>query len=384
MKEIVVIGAGAAGQVAAITAKREDPESRVIIVEKNPLPGKKLRATGNGRCNMTNTGCPDAREVLTFFETLGVMTTVDEEGRIYPYSRSAADVQKALITGMEQMSVEIMTDTGVTGISERADGKGYAVSTESGRRAGSLICDRVLIACGGKAGPRFGTTGDGYKWARELGHSVTRLAPCLTGVRVKEDTSDLAGVRARGRVTLLKAGSPVFQEDGEIQFTDYGLSGICVFNMTRHMTVPEGMDLKEGMAGYLVSIDFFPETDDMAAVLREREKLQGLTGPDRLVSMLKEPVRERVYKESGEDMVRMAELLKSMTFVPLMPMGWGHAQVTKGGVPYSEVDESTMESRYAPGVFFAGEIMDYDGPCGGFNLQHAFHTGMTAGKALVR
>ena len=211
-------------------------------------------------------------------------------------------------------------------------------------------------------------------------HSVTRLAPSLTAVETLEDLSKVAGVRAEGFVTLKEKGTAKFGEQGEIQFTKYGLSGICIFNMTRYMDIPEGKSLDNGLEDYIIEIDLLPEMHDAERFLNEREGL----GNGLLRSVVREPLAEYIIERAGRGAGtgEVARTLKKLTFSPKRLKGWEFAQVTKGGVPYYEIDPDTMESKVNKGVYFAGEILDYDGPCGGFNLQHAWETGIRAGEAM--
>ena len=390
--DIVIIGAGASGLAAGITALEKAPGSRVVIIEKKDVPGKKICATGNGRCNLTNTACPGYIETLKFFDRAGVLTRTEEGGRVYPYSGDAKDIRDALVSRFKSLSGEIVTGSPVTEVVPVATGAqvgmSSADSSEVNGTGGYIVrTDRtnfkarmVLIAAGGKASPKLGSTGDGYRFAKSLMHSVTRLAPSLTAVETLEEMSKIAGVRAEGFVTLRENGTEKFGEQGEIQFTKYGLSGICIFNMTRYMDIPEGKSLDNGLEDYTIEIDLLPEMHDAERFLNEREGL----GSGLLRSVVREPLAEYIIERAGRGAGtgEVVRTLKKLTFSPKRLKGWEFAQVTKGGVPYYEIDPDTMESRIDKGVYFAGEILDYDGPCGGFNLQHAWETGIRAGEAM--
>ena len=464
--------------MAAISAADNNPDADIVIVEKNSVPGKKLRATGNGRCNLSNSSCPHHLFVLERFQNLGLFTRTDGSGRIYPYSEDAADVVRVLVSAMKKRKITAMYDTPVTGISKAGD----TFNVRLRKNETSLSARNVLIAAGGKAGAQFGTTGDGAKLARSMGHTVSRLAPSLTAIETREDLKALAGVRAKCSISLYRslqccndslncsltasverrgsAGNAeipappaplelVRKETGEIQFTPYGISGICVFNLSKYMSIPNGKTLKNGFDDYELQIDFLPEIDDVSSLLAElnpipssarnpehgilhtetashishcratkestlqtpaeksisnRPALQTPVGksvsnrpalrlpagesvsnrPVPLTSLLKKPLADYINLRSRGDAEKVFSMLKKFSLHPSGLRGWDFAQVTAGGVLYEEIDELTMESRKIKGLFFAGEVLDYDGPCGGYNLQHAWETGIRAGEHMLR
>ena len=398
--DIVIIGGGAAGMTAAISALETDPRQRVIIIEKKRELGRKILATGNGRCNLSNVRCARHRETLDFFSRLGILTRTDGDGRIYPYTEDAADVRDALAEKAAALGAEFFCglETEAAAAPESggeflircgkapekgARGKNGKIKKNVERRpAGTetFRARRLILACGGKAGPKLGTTGSGAVLARSLGHTVTRLAPALTAVEVRDADETLAGVRAGAEVALKYRGRELFRERGEIQFTQYGVSGICVFDLSRYMVIPEGKTLKNGFDDYRIEIDFLPDVSDAEALLEERRAAGA--GPDALLrSIVKRPLAERILARTGGRIPETAAELKHFTLCPKGLKGWDFAQVTKGGVSLAEIDMDTMESFVIPGLFFAGEIIDYDGPCGGYNLQNAWETGLRAGRA---
>jgi len=378
MIDICIIGGGPSGMTAAICAKENCPALRVCILEKKNQLGKKILATGNGKCNLSNRGCPGAEKTLDFFRELGVLTRTDSQGRIYPYTEEARAVRDALAQRAASLGVEAETSAEVVSVEKNRDG---LFSVRLGNK--TLRAKKVLIACGGKAGSAYGSTGDGFRFARNLGHTVRRPIPVLTAVEVKEDLEKLSGIRAKGSVRLDYMGETVFSEEGEIQFTKTGISGICVFNLSRFLLLPEGRKLEDGFDDYKVYIDFFPEQENMETILEER-KAAGFAGSRLLQFLVRRPVAEMIEKEAAGDAARSAELLKAFPLSPKGVKGWDFAQATKGGVCLSEVNPDTMESLLVPGLYFAGEVLDYDGPCGGYNLQHAWETGMTAGKEMAK
>lgn len=387
--DICIIGGGASGLVAAIKAKEVAPEKSVLIIEKLDSPGHKVAASGNGRCNLSNVRCGDWEKTSAFFSTLGLLTRVDEAGRIYPYSEDGRDVVRTLVDAAEELGVEIMVRREVKSVRREEDGS-FTVETEFKKpkayreQLGDgpiyVSADKLIIATGGKSKPKLGTSGDGYALAKSLGHSVNKLVPVLTGVETVEDIKalGLSGVREKCRITLKADDKELFQDSGEIQFTDYGVSGIVVFDMTRFMDIPEETSIDEGFASFSMEIDFIPELSEETLGVMIGEA----ANPERaLCSMVKASMAKVLIDECRGDKAKLAECLKHFMLHPKGLRGWDMAQVTRGGVPLREVEEGTGESKIVPGLFFAGEILDYDGPCGGFNLQHAWTTGIRAGIA---
>ena len=361
--EVCIIGGGAAGLAAAVSIRRR---IRTCILEKNPIPGRKLLATGGGRCNLTNAACAGARKTLDFFASMGLESRLEEEGRYYPYSGRAADVVKVLTDGVKEAGHDIIPDC--EAVSIRKTGDGFLIlaerkSTARGKKAAetlSITADRVLLACGGKAGPQYGTTGDGYRLASSLGHRISRVYPILTAIECG-DMKDLKGIRARGTVTLNKDGAPVASESGEIQFTEDGISGICVFNLTPMIRAEEGESLRDALARFEVSLDLAPDLSP-----------ERLSGRETSFGILTEALAARVKPEEIRNWRLPVRGIK----------GWRQAQCTGGGIPLDEVDPVTMESVCCPGLYLAGEILDRQGPCGGFNLQNAWETGIAAAEAI--
>lgn len=376
--DICIIGGGASGLAFAAEVTRLVPGISVFIIEKNDVPGRKILSTGNGRCNLSNMKCPGHEDVLRFFDSIGVITRTDSEGRIYPYSEDARDVADALTEAAVSSGAEIMTGAVCTACSFDEDEQLYetsaSVKSDSEEKEFSVLSKRVLISAGGKAAPKLGTTGDGYRLVRKFYHTVTRLAPALTAVETHEDLSSLAGVRAKVRISLIAHGGSLFEENGEIQFTDYGISGICVFNMSRFLEIPEGRTLINGFDDYAVEIDFLPETKDAGQLVKAHPSLR---------SVVRKPVAEMILEKTGGDPEMTAWMLKHFMVHPSGLRGWDHAEITRGGIPLQEIKMDRMESKYYPGLFFAGEIIDFDGPCGGFNLENAWETALRAARAIA-
>lgn len=379
MLDICIIGGGASGLAAAITAGRENPGKSITILEKKETPGKKLAATGNGKCNITNKNCENVQDILSFFDSLGVFTRTDDEGRVYPYSSQARDVVYALTKAAEASGVNIKTDLTVEKIEKTEDG--FNIKTNGG----IFTSRKVLVATGGKSAPQFGTTGDGYTFARQLGHAVSRLRPVLTGIEIREDLKDVKGVRVKALVKLLKDSHVIGEEYGEVQFNEDGISGICVMNLSRFITLEEGETFAEGFGRYSVQMDLLPEISscDLEKML-ERRMAEGVENTEELlVSLVPDKLRKCIAGKQENELCKLIGLLKSFELSVKGTKGWKVAQCTSGGVVMDEIHSDTMESVLVKGLYFAGEVTDYDGPCGGYNLQYAWETGIKAGKAMA-
>ena len=396
--DICIIGAGAAGLAAAarLNTSPTDESGSFCILEKNDMPGRKVLATGGGRCNITNSACPGAADTLGFFSALGLECREDEEGRFFPCTGRASDVvavleEAAFAKPAGDQAPELLTGFNVGTIHVTDDG--FEIiglwTGEEDAEATTIHARKVLLACGGKAGPQYGTIGDGFRMATALGHSVTRVYPILTGVECLTgpgpmghpvdnlDFEKLKGIRTAAVASLLKDGEPVcddagkpLREAGEVQFTEHGLSGICIFNLTPYMKTEDGEDVKEGIARYSISLDLAP--DFTAEQLKGRNSTFGIITKD-----LADAV-DAVAEEAGCG----PEILKDFRLQVTGIRGWKEAQCTAGGVDLSEINLETMESRIVPGLYMAGEILDIQGPCGGYNLQNAWETGIRAAEHM--
>ncbi len=393
--DIIIVGGGASGMAAAIQAKRENGKLRVILLEKLDRVGKKLLVTGNGRCNLGNCGDRNGRyntggaiPVLErfgdsgeFFESMGLLVRRDEEDRLYPRSNSAASVLDALRFELERLGAEMITAAPVQSISP-GDG-GFDVQSGAGVFRGK----RVITAAGGRAAPKFGTEGDGCALAKSLGIPVTRESPALVAVR----TGDAALKALKGqRVTALARG--IYEDGGEkvrlgeVQFGDGTLSGICVFDLAQPGLREVRLDLLPGM-----------EFDEVQALIGKLKDIRGaqslenlLTGvvPKRVgMQIIKQKLDLPLSTASGElqdwQLAAIAGGLKNWRFSAAGTLGWDSAQTTAGGVPLSEVTEN-LESRIVPGLYFAGEVLDVNGDCGGYNLDWAWASGRCAGAGAAK
>lgn len=382
MNKVAVLGGGASGIMAAITASGFGSE--VILLEKNHRIGKKLLMTGNGRCNLTNLKLKadnynsafvcDAisefspQDTVAFFSEIGLLTYEEEEGRVYPLSNQASAVLEVLLLELERRNIAVVCDFEVANIEKTVNG--FTVSDKNGKK---VDADKIIVALGGKAACKTGSDGDGYGLLKRLGHSIKEPDKAL--VQLKTDKS-IKGVRAFGKVTLNGRS-----ESGEIQFTGYGLSGIPVFNLSRY-----------AKKGDIVALDLMPDftIDEVTEYLKKR---RNQTLETYLVGILNKPLGQMLLKEcdigrlsrgSGSleafEVEKIAKKLKGWEFTVTDKMGWDNAQVTMGGVDLSEINPKTMESKIVRGCYITGEIADIDGICGGFNLQWAWSSGYAAGK----
>lgn len=394
MQDICIIGGGAAGISMAISAAREDPAAKILLIEKNNQIGRKILASGNGKCNIGNRKGPELARTLTFFQSLGLLIREEEEGRLYPYCEQSSSVTEAFEVELRKLHVDILLQAEVEKIEILEEGFLLHIKDK-----GSMHAKRIGIATGGKAAPQFGTTGDGFRFARSLGHSVSKLAPVLMPVNCQGEFLHLKGIRAKGQATLWKNGLPLGMETGEVQFTEEGLSGICIFNLSRLIKLEGGVDMAKGFQEYSISLDLMPEisTSQMLTFLKDKQKVvPDEKGPLLLHSVLHERLAEVVFRRALDhgaenvgqlkdtELEKLAETMKFLSFVVTGGKGWKFAQCTSGGVELKEINMETMESNLVKGVFFGGEVMDFDGPCGGFNLQHAWLSGIRAGHNIVK
>lgn len=390
MKKVVIIGGGASGMMAAIQAARTG--AAVTLLEHNEKPGKKILATGNGRCNLTNlvqepsryrSSQPDfpwkiitqypLEDTLAFFSELGIYTK-NRNGWVYPYSDQAAGVAQVLELEARHQKVKIKTTEEVTDIL-REDGQ-YLVKTATWQ----YPCDSVIISCGSSASNVEGSSTTGYELAEKLGHTVVKPLPSLCGIRGKDNYyAKWAGSRMDGRITLEIDGEAVGEEQGEILFTEYGISGIGVFQLSRYAV--RGTD--EGkIATY--HLDLMPQLtkEELVKLLLDRQQAGSYKNPQELlIGLLPRKMIDVLVKKTYEP-EKIAERLKDWQVPVKGAYALQQAQICSGGVDPRELTEQ-LESRLHPGIYFTGEVIDVDGPCGGYNLQWAWSSGAVAGRAAA-
>ncbi len=410
IRDILVLGGGAAGLAAAIAARQAGGGGvRVSLLEQNPAPGKKLLATGNGRCNLDNLassdperyfsadparlaallGAIDAAKLPDWLAQLGLVTRADEAGRLYPYSNQAADLVGLLRRWVEALGVRVLAGCRVLALGRQ--GRRYLVEAETGGERQRLAADGVICALGGSAGPQFGTGGFGPALAGRCGGRIEPLYPCLTPLRCAGALPALAGLRARGAAALYDGERLLAREAGEVQFTEYGLSGICVMQLSGLLTPQRGPKAPR------LLLDLFPDIgpEALAALFARRAaQLPGDSAAAFWQGLLAEKLGAALWTAAGlsactpgaagpEDWQALAAVGKGWDFGAPSLCGWKQAQATGGGLALREVD-ADFRFRGCPGLYFVGETLDCAGSCGGFNLHWAFGSGLVAGRAAAQ
>ncbi|MBQ1942569.1 MAG: aminoacetone oxidase family FAD-binding enzyme [Clostridia bacterium] len=393
---VIIIGGGASGMFAA-TLLGKTLGGGVAVVERNDRVGKKLLATGNGQGNIGNrdfslshyrgeegllsavfSKAPQQKN-LAHLQALGVLSSFDERGRIYPLSRQASSALELIRRAYLNSGVEEIVNAEVTAV--KPSGKGFIVQT----KAGEFFAEKVVFAAGGKAGNGFGTDGSAFALVRALGHSVTPLSPSL--VALKADTTylkNLKGVRMEAALSY-RCGKTQLVERGDVLFTDNGVSGDSAFRLSAR--IPQAFPLS-------CTIEFLPdiEKDALIALLTEKASAQTFTALELLVSVVHKQLAKNILRalKVAENAPatpavakKCAELIKNFPLTVTGTAGFGGAQVTKGGVPASEVTLN-LESKLQKGLYLCGEALDVDGDCGGYNLQWAFASATVAAEEVLK
>lgn len=397
MTRIGIIGAGASGMAAALAASNH-PGAEVTIMERQARVGRKLQATGNGRCNLSNLHASeggfhgDAPEFSRYaisqfspaqtrqwFREMGLFTVAEPSGRVYPYSDQANSVVDVLRFAMEKPNIHLVTDCEVTRIRHQ-DG---TFTVESGGE--KMEFDRLIVACGGLAGTKLGGTMSGYKLLRSLGHKCTKLRPALVQVKTGwRGVAGLKGVRATCHAAIYHDDRLHRESQGEIQFTDFGLSGPVMFEITR--------DACQGSGEWECRLDFLPDVsfEELENELLRRKSTNLMTD-DLMTGILHNRLGRVLTQDAGirshfpiselsqQEIEAVCRNVKNFSVSLTELLGMDSAQVTAGGIATDEFDPTTMESRLVPGLYACGEVLDVDGDCGGYNLQWAWSSGKLAG-----
>ncbi len=404
-RHVIVVGGGASGLVAAITAAREG--ALVTIIEQKDRLGKKILSTGNGRCNLTNEYMESKcfrgddtsivpivleqfgyEETVRFFENLGILLK-SRQGYIYPISDQATTVLDILKMEAARLKIEVRLEESVTSIHKNK--KGFQIKTTKASYHG----DAVILATGGKASPVLGSDGSGYKLAKECGHSLSPVVPALVQLKCKGNYfKQLSGIRTNAKVSLFVDGKFVDADTGELQLTNYGISGIPVFQISRYAA--KALYFKKQVS---VQIDFLPTMSlaDLETYIASRTKDHGhkkmeafLIGMfhQKLISVLlkeaKIPSELSAEKMKPDQWRTLIKTVKNFAVVVEGTNSFEQAQICAGGVRTSEIDPRTMESVYMRDLYLTGELLDVDGICGGYNLQWAWATGFLAGKHAAK
>ena len=402
--DCIIIGGGAAGlTVCALLAEKG---VRMTLVERLDRVGKKILSTGNGRCNLSNEDMraefygeaagfvcevykkTPPHEVMAFFDRLGLMTT-SEDGRIYPRTMAASSVLDVLRNAINRENVNIAAGEKVVSVTPSRRG-GYCVQLDSGSSYQALW---VICAMGGSAAPSMGTDGSGCTLLEQLGHTVTPLYPALVQLKCDHRAlKSLKGIRVNAQLTLETGGRTAAQESGELLFADYGVSGVCVFQLSRHV----GAALAE-IQTVRLHVNLLPEiaNGEMEAWLERRIALYADAAVDKLFTgVFHRLLAQAVLREAGipldlpvvaldsKQKNALMSAISDLTLNVTGTQGFAQAQVTRGGISLHDVDPETMQSKLFDGLYILGETLDVDGPCGGYNLHFAFASALTAFKAI--
>lgn len=400
--DIAIIGGGASGLAAALAA-RESLDNAVTVFERQNRVGRKLLATGNGRCNLTNRGAGldnyhgldpafagpalyrfGPEQTLRWFASLGLVTRTESSGRVYPLSDTAGSVADVLRLALQARGGSIQCALPI--VRAERDGDRFVLTGPLGE---SYSCDKLIVACGGMAGGRVGGVKDGYALLRAFSHTVTPLRPAL--VQLKTDNTwvrAMKGVRTQARLALERDGAVLASAAGEVQFTDYGLTGPAVYDLSRTASV-------DG-EGCTVCMRLLPELDkvDIISYMSEKQSnfpdykaeniLSGALHNSIARVILRRaqiPQETRLWALSAGALSQIADCLCRFELPLTGTLGFEDAQVTAGGAATDQFDPETMASRLVPGLYACGEVLDVDGDCGGYNLQWAWSSGRLAGLA---
>ena len=403
MKKVLVVGGGASGLVAAIFAAREG--AAVTILERTDRVGKKILATGNGRCNMTNIDCHiryfhgtnpkfalgpltafDQNMAIQFFEELGISHKIEAGGKVYPYSDQASSVLDVLRMEIDRLNIETLVEKEVAQVSKNKNGFRVVCSDQT-----SYFSDTVIVATGGKASPNLGSNGSGLILLEKLGHEIITPFPSL--VQIILDTpvvKKIKGVKIQGKVTIKDINGRQQEEKGEILFTEDGISGPPVFQISR---VVGAQKMKNNTCQ--VYLDLFPghTLEELEVMLQMRIAYQPhkLLG-DFLIGLVNKRLIGQILKAAGlvdmnrlcstlspKEIMKLVYVLKEWQFTATGTRQWPSSQVMAGGIATCDVYPKTMESKKVPGLYIVGELLDIDGDCGGFNLQWAWSSAYVAG-----
>lgn len=404
-ENLFIIGGGASGFTASIIAKRKNPNLNITIFEKNKRVLKKVIVTGNGRCNITNKNLSldkynresekfikhainifGVSEARNFFASIGILFSEENGGKIFPMNKQASSVVDMLLAEAEHLGIDIKCESEITSVKKK--GSFFEIDLNSER----LKADKIIVSCGSKSGGGFSS---GYDILKQFGHTITPLFPAVVQVKAV-GTKSLTGMKFVGKARVLKSKKVIDESEGEILFTDYGLSGPPIMNLSRVISkfFAEKKNLREDI---FISLDFLTEFTDeeIYSLLLERRKiLSHLNAELFLNGVINKKISFEVIKRanlklsttvsslSNSDLKTVAYLLKNFDFKSEGVMPFANSQVCAGGADLSQIDPFTMESKKVKGMFITGEILNVDGICGGYNLHWAWASGHLAGQSL--
>lgn len=362
----IIVGGGAAGVACAIRIKQNMPNAEVTVLEQLDDICRKLHATGNGRCNLTNTSAKGYEATKAFFNSLGLVLRESDEGRIYPYSNQASGVVEILKNACKHYNIETICDCRVNAVKQNHDGFGVQSSK------GYFSCDALVLATGGMAQPFLGSDGSGYELSKMLGHTVTDLSPALVQLKSpNKNCRALKGVRAKCKVTIEINGEAVGSDCGELLFTDYGLSGIVTMNLSKYVN---DRALQNSSERCTAVIDLVPD-------ISEEELIEHYNRYNSYIGILPKKICSILMKQAIGDGILAAKYAKNWKIIISGTKGFDFAQITKGGVPVFELKENN-ESKIIDNLYIIGELTDNQFKCGGFNLDYAFSSGINAGDNI--
>ncbi len=399
-KSVAIIGAGASGLVAAIVATRKG--AKVRIFEKNPKIGRKILATGNGRCNITNQSIKlsnyhgenpsfinvsidrfNTSTCRAFFNELGIEMLEGQDGRLYPKSHQSSSVVELLVYECKRLGVEFLLSNEVTQIKKENDRFVLQINDKN------EYTQKILISTGGLAMPTLGSCDSGYRFAQNFGHTIIPTYASLVQLVCKEDLKSISGVKIEGIIEILIDRQSVRAKSGDLLFANYGISGSAVLDVSRSI----GRALERGCE-VIAKLDLMPEysKEQLKNILQKRVKfshgksvslwLDGFINSKLAKFVAKDLQIENADNLNTKDIVKLAYMLKNMKLKVIDTKGFKSAEVTAGGVNTDEINPQTLESKLQKGLFFSGEVLDIDGDCGGYNLHWAWASGYSAGLAL--
>ena len=401
--DVIIVGGGASGLFCACEIKQSTPDLKVAILEKQDRIGKKLLSTGNGRCNLTNTEAKEnmyhgsfsfaVKDMLNIYSPMviiekflkmGLITTVDEAGRVYPLSKQSNSVLDTLRINLRKQNVDIITDCEVTNITKTKGLFSLKSKTEI------YTCRQLVIATGSKATPSLGSDSNMLNILTRLGHNVNLLTPALCPVNVNSPyIKSLKGIRANGKVRLIQENRVLKEEVGEIQFSENALSGICVFNLS---------GLANTRKNTKISVSLLPQysSEDVYNIIKSKQEMLpiGAKAEELFIGIFHKMIGVALLKECGispsaevkdldkQCLIHLCEIINDWRFTVIPSDDFKKAQVAAGGIYGKEIDSKTMESRLHNGLYLLGEIIDIYGDCGGLNLHFAFMSASAAAKRI--
>lgn len=408
--KIAIIGGGASGLVSAISfakALKHRNNVEIVVLERLDRVGKKILATGNGRCNLSNLNTNEKyyhsknpkfvkdvlsqfnfKDTIAFFESIGLICRIEEDGRLYPYSNQASSVLDILRMEVQHLGIKEICDFEVNNIKKHKNK--FIISSTNNQK---YEASKIILSTGGNAQPNLGSNGSGYKLLKSLSHTITDISPSL--VQIKSDSKivkALNGIKVNAEAKIICNNKVIRKEKGELLFTEYGLSGILILQLSTIIKNFKAQNIK-------ISIDIMPEFEknNVKEIIQNKISKENWKSLENFfVGILNKKVGQMILKSAGiyplsrkanslssSEINKIVETIKDWQFNITGTMSWNNAQVTSGGVNTEEFDSSSLESKKIKNLYVTGELLDVDGDCGGFNLQWAWSTGFIAGKSAA-